>query len=89
MNKLQLYSLVAATSLVLPSCMTTYDRNARPFQSVGRGLAAVGIVGAGLLGAAIASNNNDHRSYRSSHRDYHYQPAPCRTGRGHGGHGRH
>ena len=89
MNKLQLFSLVAATSLALPSCMTTYDRNGQPVQSVDPGLAVVGIVGAGLIGAAIASNNNNDRGYHGSRHDY-YQPAPCHSGGGHGGgHGRH
>jgi len=87
MKKLQLFSLVAAISLALPSCMTTYDRNGHPVQSVDPGLAAVGIIGAGLLGAAIANNNNDHGGYHNGRHDYHYQPAPCRTG--HGGHRRH
>lgn len=95
MNKFQLFSLVAFTSLALPSCMTTYDRSGRPVQSIDPGLAAVGIIGAGLLGAAIASNNDDnnndrsyHRPHRDYRRDYHHKPAPCHTSRGHGGHRR-
>ncbi|MFT5882388.1 MAG: hypothetical protein ACI9FG_000891 [Crocinitomicaceae bacterium] len=84
MKKLQLFSLVVATSLALPSCMTTYDRNGRPVQSVDPALAVVGIIGAGLIGAAIASDNDDHydnrRGYHNSHHGYQYQPRPCRTG---------
>ena len=50
MNKLQIFSLVAATSLALPSCMTSYDRNGQPVHSVDPGLAVVGSVGTGLIG---------------------------------------
>ena len=65
-----LIALLAASSLVLPSCMTTYDASGRPVQSVDPGLAAVGIIGAGLVGAAIASDNNHdrHRSHKRAHR---------------------
>ena len=86
MNKLQLFSLVGSISLILPSCMTTYDRNGQPVQSVDPGLATVAIVGAGLLGAALASDNH-HEDHYSSHQDYYYQPEPCYTEQGHGGHG--
>ncbi len=84
MKKLPLFSLALATSLALPSCMTTYDRNGRPVQSVDPGLAVVGIVGAGLLGAAIANSNDNSGYHGSHHNDYHYQPAPCHNGGGYG-----
>lgn len=57
--------------------MTTYDSYGRPVQSVDPGLAAVGIVGAVLVGAAIADSGNDHDYHRPVHHD------------GHGGHGGH
>ncbi len=42
------------------SCTTTYDYYGRPVQSVDPGLAVVGVAAAGLLGYAIANNNNDN-----------------------------
>ena len=86
MNKLQLLGLGIATSLCLPSCMTTYDRSGRPVQSVDPGLAAVGIIGAGLIGAAIASDSNNHgrqKAHRRHHNGYYHEPRPCATRHGH------
>lgn len=56
--------------------MTTYDAQGRPVQSVDPGLAAVGIIGAGLVGAAIANNNNDdhyrhQKQQKPQHRENH------------------
>jgi hypothetical protein len=42
------------------SCMTTYDSAGRPVQSVDPGVAIAGAAAAGLVGYAIA-NDNDHR----------------------------
>ena len=42
------------------SCMTTYDANGRPLQTVDPGLAVAGVAAAGVLGYAIANNNNHH-----------------------------
>ncbi len=42
------------------SCMTTYDANGRPVQSVDPGLAVAGVAAAGLIGYAAGSNHNDH-----------------------------
>ncbi|MFC5050616.1 hypothetical protein ACFPK9_08325 [Rubritalea spongiae] len=75
--------LLAGSCFALQSCMTTYDANGRPVQSVDPGLAAVGIVGAGLIGAAIASDNNDHHHSKPKPRP------PHRDRDHHGGHGRH
>ena len=44
------------------SCMTTYDANGNPVQSVDPGLAVAGVAAAGLIGYA-AGNNNDHHDY--------------------------
>jgi hypothetical protein len=41
------------------SCMTTYDANGRPVQSVDPGLAVAGIAAAGLIGYA-AGNDRGH-----------------------------
>ncbi|MES2474232.1 MAG: hypothetical protein V4640_00535 [Verrucomicrobiota bacterium] len=50
--------MVSATS-----CMTTYDANGNPVQSVDPGAAAAGAVAAGVLGYAIANNHNHHDHY--------------------------
>jgi len=47
------------------SCMTTYDANGNPIQSVDPGLAVAGVAAAGILGYA-AANNNDHHYYGGS-----------------------
>ncbi len=59
------------------SCMTTYDAYGRPVQSVDPGAAAVGVAAAGLVGYAIAKNQDDHRHhhhhhYPRRHRHYRY-----------------
>ncbi|MEO8614919.1 MAG: hypothetical protein ABI600_07260 [Luteolibacter sp.] len=46
------------------SCMTTYDANGRPMQTVDPGLAVAGIAAAGLIGYAAADNHH--------HNDYYY-----------------
>lgn len=61
--------------------MTTYDTYGRQVQTVDPGLALAGVAAAGLIGYAVA-NNNDHGHSRSGggyyggghyRRDYH----PC------------
>lgn len=44
------------------SCMTTYDVNGRPVQSVDPAVAVAGVAAAGLLGYA-AANHHSHHSY--------------------------
>lgn len=44
------------------SCMTTYDSAGYPVQSVDPGLAVAGVAAAGLIGYAIA-NDNDHHGH--------------------------
>lgn len=71
MNKIIAAASSMTIALGLISCTTTYDAAGRPVQSVDPGAAAVGVVGAGLLGAAIASNNKSrHRHHRRGHYDY-------------------
>ena len=53
---------------VSSSCMTTYDAQGRPVQSVDPGLAVAGVAAAGLVGYA-AGNNRSHRHY---HNDGYY-----------------
>lgn len=63
------------------SCMTTYDANGNPVQSVDPGLAVAGVAAAGLLGYAAGNNNNNHHHYHGGGRYY----APPRYYRGGGG----
>lgn len=53
--------LVAAAASV--SCVTTYDANGRPVQTVDPAVAVAGVAAAGLAGYAIANNNNHHHGY--------------------------
>jgi hypothetical protein len=55
------------------SCMTTYDVEGRPMQTVDPGLAIAGVAAAGVLGYAIANNNhnNHHRHYHGGGYGYH------------------
>ncbi len=55
------------------SCMTTYDAYGNPVQSVDPGAAAAGALAAGVIGYAIADDNDGHRHYRG--RSYH-RPRP-------------
>jgi hypothetical protein len=66
---LSLLILATASSM---SCMTTYDSAGRPIQSVDPGLAVAGVAAAGLLGYAIA-NDNDNHYYHGGHGGY-YEP---------------
>jgi hypothetical protein len=45
------------------SCMTTYDANGRPMQTVDPGLAVAGVAAAGLLGYAAANNHHHHHHH--------------------------
>lgn len=67
-------ALFAAGSM---SCMTTYDSAGRPVQSVDPGLAVAGVAVAGLIGYALADDNDSHREYHHHHRPYprHYHHA--------------
>ncbi len=59
---LRLGSLIALVACVGSSfsCMTTYDAQGRPVQSVDPGLAVAGIAAAGLIGYAAGNNHNDN-----------------------------
>lgn len=45
------------------SCMTTYDANGNPVQSVDPGLAVAGVAAAGIIGYAAGNNNGHHDHY--------------------------
>lgn len=51
------------------SCMTTYDANGRPIQSVDPVVAVAGVAAAGLIGYAAG---NDNRYYRGG--GYYHRP---------------
>lgn len=53
------------------SCMTTYDAAGRPVQSVDPGAATAGIVAAGLIGYALADDNDHYHHY---HGGYYRRP---------------
>lgn len=54
------------------SCMTTYDHQGRPVQSVDPGAAAAGAVAAGVLGYAIANNRGDRHHHHHAYNRPHY-----------------
>jgi hypothetical protein len=56
------------------SCMTTYDSAGRPVQSVDPAVAVAGAAAAGLVGYAIANDNNHHHGYYG--RGPYYRPRP-------------
>lgn len=70
-------TLIIAGALVstlgLTNCTTTYDAYGRPVQSVDPGMATAGIIGAGVLGYALANDNDDHRHHRHHHDHYRYR----------------
>ncbi|MGB1128680.1 MAG: hypothetical protein ACPG4K_01420 [Haloferula sp.] len=64
-----------ATPLIATSCMTTYDANGRPVQSVDPAAAAVGLAAAAAIGYALADDRKDHYYYG---RPYYRGHRPCR-----------
>ena len=52
---------------VSSSCMTTYDAQGRPVQSVDPGLAVAGVAAAGLVGYAAGNNHNDRHYYNDGY----------------------
>ncbi len=52
------------------SCMTTYDANGRPVQSVDPGLAVAGVAAAGLIGYAAGNNHGHDNHYYGGNRYY-------------------
>jgi L-cystine uptake protein TcyP (sodium:dicarboxylate symporter family) len=71
--------LVVACVASSVSCVTTYDTYGRPVQTVDPGLAVAGVAAAGLIGYAVANNNdNNHYHRRTYTRTYHhYDYDPC------------
>ncbi|MEO5917744.1 MAG: hypothetical protein ABIS50_26165 [Luteolibacter sp.] len=57
------FSLLLAGVCSSVSCMTTYDVNGRPMQTVDPALAVAGVAAAGLVAYAAANNHHDHYYY--------------------------
>jgi hypothetical protein len=68
MKAIPLKAAVLLAALAASSCMTTYDANGRPVQTVDPGAAAAIALGAAAVGYAIGENN-DHHHY---HGGYYY-----------------
>lgn len=62
--------MLAVASLIGTSCTTTYDAYGRPVQSVDPGTAAAGVAAAGLLGYAIAKDNDKEKHHHHNHGYY-------------------
>jgi hypothetical protein len=56
-------SALALIPLMATSCMTTYDAQGQPVQSVDPGAAAVGVAAAAVLGYAVANNRSNKYYY--------------------------
>lgn len=51
------------------SCMTTYDRDGRPMQTVDPAVAVAGAAAAGLIAYSVAKNrNNQYNQYNHGYR---------------------
>lgn len=68
---------LALVPLMVTSCMTTYDAQGNPIQSVDPGVAAAGIAAAAMIGYA-AANNNNHYYYGRRYRSHYGRGGYCR-----------
>ncbi len=64
---------LAACAGISSSCMTTYDVNGRPVQSVDPALAVAGVAAAGLIGYAAGNNNDHHHHHHGYYRGGYYR----------------
>jgi hypothetical protein len=78
------FSGLVVGALASTSCMTTYDAYGRPVQSVDPGAAVAGAAAAGVVGYALA-NDNDHYHHRGYYRGGRYYGRPYYGGRYYGG----
>ncbi|MES2660054.1 MAG: hypothetical protein V4689_15640 [Verrucomicrobiota bacterium] len=62
-TRLSTLALLLACIVPSVSCMTTYDLNGRPMQTVDPALAVAGVAAAGLVGYAVANNHHHHGNY--------------------------
>lgn len=83
LSPVRLTALLACAALGT-SCTTTYDAYGSPRQSVDPGVALMGVAAAGLVGYALASDNDSH-----SHNNYYggggYHGGSYGYGGGYGG----
>lgn len=61
--RLRNLAALALTPLLATSCMTTYDAQGQPVQSVDPGAAAVGVAAAAIIGYAVANNRDNNYYY--------------------------
>ena len=71
-QKLLAAGLALGLCLAGTSCMTTYDAQGRPVESVSPEGAALGAVAAGLIGYAIADDKRDNYRHRGYYPRGHY-----------------
>ncbi len=64
------WAALTISAVASVSCMTTYDSAGRPVQSVDPAVAVAGAAAAGLIGYAIANDNNDHYHHRGYNGGY-------------------
>lgn len=64
-HRFLLFSTLVAMMVSSIGCMTTYDVDGRPVQSVDPMVAVAGAAAAGLAGYAIANSRNDRYCYPS------------------------
>lgn len=76
LTKLAAFTLVP---ILATSCMTTYDAQGNPVQSVDPGVAAAGVAAAAVIGYAVANNRSNKYYYQQPY-GYHggHRPRPCR-----------
>jgi len=77
MKKIITLTVTAVFVISSVSCQTTYDAYGYPRQSVDPVMAVAGVAAAGVIGYALASDNNNtrHRSnqnHYSSNQNHHY-----------------
>jgi hypothetical protein len=65
---------VATAAVATTSCMTTYDAYGRPVQSVDPAAATAGVVAAGVLGYALANDNDHHHHHHHRRGGYYRRP---------------
>jgi hypothetical protein len=80
LSPVRLTALLACVTLST-SCYTTYDSYGNARQSVDPGVALMGVAAAGLVGYALADQNNHHHSNRYYGGGGYYRSG----GYGHGG----
>jgi hypothetical protein len=71
-SPVRLTALLACVALTA-SCTTTYDAYGSPRQSVDPGVALMGVAAAGLVGYALANDNDSHHQQNNYYRGRGYR----------------